>query len=161
MKDDDLDLDTVTLTIDDTIDDLILSDYSSTGLSSTIDTITLDPSLYSSIGSISLPSMNTIPNGGYNISTGGSTSFTSTSTIYGYGSSPSVNIDTDGIKMDSTADIKIGERSLKAFMEKMEERLSILVPDPAKLEKFAALKKAYENYKLMERLCQEDENIEK
>jgi hypothetical protein len=40
-------------------------------------------------------------------------------------------------------------------MDKMEERLAILVPDPAKLEKFEALKKAYEHYKLMEKLCQE------
>jgi hypothetical protein len=37
----------------------------------------------------------------------------------------------------------------------MEERLAILVPDPKKLEQFAALKKAYEHYKLMEQLCQE------
>jgi hypothetical protein len=40
-------------------------------------------------------------------------------------------------------------------MDKMEERLAILVPDPAKLEKFEALKKAYDHYKLMEKLCQE------
>ena len=40
-------------------------------------------------------------------------------------------------------------------MTKMEQRLAILVPDPAKLEQFAALKKAYEHYKLMESLCQE------
>jgi hypothetical protein len=35
----------------------------------------------------------------------------------------------------------------------MEQRLAILVPDPAKLEKFEALKKAYEHYKTMESLC--------
>ena len=35
----------------------------------------------------------------------------------------------------------------------MEQRLAILVPDPTKLEKFEALKKAYEHYKTMESLC--------
>jgi hypothetical protein len=36
----------------------------------------------------------------------------------------------------------------------MEERLAILVPDSEKLEKFEALKTAYDHYKLMESLCQ-------
>lgn len=151
MKDDDLDLDDVTLTLDDTIDDLILSDYSLTGSSSTIDTITLDPSIYNTgIGSITIPSMSSINSSGistYSTITGG-----------GMYTGSTVNITNNGIDMDSAADIKIGERSLKEFMEKMEERMAILVPDPAKLEKFAALKKAYENYKLMEKLCHEDEN---
>ena len=38
-------------------------------------------------------------------------------------------------------------------MKKMEQSLAILVPDPAKLETFEALKKAYEHYKTMESLC--------
>ena len=42
-------------------------------------------------------------------------------------------------------------------MTKMEQRLAILVPDPEKLEKFEALKKAYEHYKTMEALCFPDE----
>jgi hypothetical protein len=50
-------------------------------------------------------------------------------------------------------DLKIEGKSLKEFMTKMEQRLAILVPDPAKLEKFEALKKAYEHYKTMESLC--------
>lgn len=165
MKDDDLDLDTVTLTVDETIDDLILSDYSMSGSSSmidtitidsgsTIDTITLDPSYYSSnIGNITLPPLSSINSVG--------TSTYSTITGSGMYTGSTVNITNNGIDMQSSADIKIGERSLKEFMEKMEERMAILVPDPAKLEKFAALKKAYENYKLMEKLCQEDEDITK
>lgn len=51
-------------------------------------------------------------------------------------------------------DIKWKGRSLGAFLEDIESRLAILVPDPEKLEQFAALKKAYEHYKLMEKLCQ-------
>ena len=45
--------------------------------------------------------------------------------------------------------------SLKDTFEKINERLSILVPDPSKMEKFAALKAAYEHYKLLEKLCTE------
>lgn len=37
----------------------------------------------------------------------------------------------------------------------IEERLAILTPDLQKLEKYSALKQAYENYKLIETLCKE------
>lgn len=118
------------------------------------DTITIDStmnSMYTS-GSITLPTT-TIGNlnGGYYISSGagGNNTWSNTPT------SPSVNITSDGIDMAAGTDIKVDGKSLKEFMNKMEERLAILVPDPAKLEQFAALKKAYEHYKLMESLCQE------
>ena len=39
----------------------------------------------------------------------------------------------------------------------IQERLLILTPDPAKLEKYEALKKAYEHYKLLEALLNENE----
>mgnify|MGYP003564394552 CR=1 FL=1 len=45
--------------------------------------------------------------------------------------------------------------SLKENFDKINERLAILVPDLAKLEKFAALKAAYEHYKLLEKICQD------
>lgn len=70
---------------------------------------------------------------------------------------PTLRIEGNGIEMPSEADIKIGNRSLREFMEKMEERMAILQVDPKKLEKFEALKRAYENYKLMEKLCQESD----
>jgi hypothetical protein len=57
------------------------------------------------------------------------------------------------IQVSDDADIKIGNKSLKEFMNKMEDRLAILQPDPAKLEKFEALRKAYEHYKTVEALC--------
>ena len=59
------------------------------------------------------------------------------------------------------ADIKINGKSLVKFMETMESRLAILQPDLEKLEHFAALKKAYDNYKMLEALCElpkKDEN---
>jgi hypothetical protein len=132
----------------------------------TLDTITLTGSSdqYSSINTITLPSStftyggNTIGNittinNSNNQWTTGTSGYTINS---GNWNSPStVNISTDGIDMAAGTDIKIDGKSLKSFMDKMEERLAILVPDPAKLEKFEALKKAYEHYKLMEKLCQE------
>lgn len=45
--------------------------------------------------------------------------------------------------------------SLGSRLEAIEARLAILVPDPAKLEKYEALKHAYEQYKLLEKLCNE------
>jgi hypothetical protein len=65
------------------------------------------------------------------------------------------------ISVPEEGDIKIGGRSLKTFMDTMEKRLAILQPDPAKLEKFEALKKAYEHYKHLERLCELDDEGEK
>ena len=123
-----------------------------------VDTITLDSSPY--IGSITLPST-TITSGGYAYSTGtSSTTYTINPTPYNW-TSNNVNISSNGIDMASGTDIKIDGKSLKAFMDKMEERLAILVPNPDKLEKFEALKKAYEHYKLMEKLCQEETKEEK
>ena len=50
--------------------------------------------------------------------------------------------------------VKINGQDLAEFMDTISKRLSILVPDPEKLEHFAALKKAYEHYKTLEALCQ-------
>lgn len=72
-------------------------------------------------------------------------------------SHPTVNIHQRGIDMEASADIKIGDQSLKEFMKAVSDRLAILVPDPAKLEKYAALKAAYEHYKLLESLINDDE----
>ena len=45
---------------------------------------------------------------------------------------------------------------LAEMMKIMKERLLILIPDFEKHEKYAALKKAYENYKMIEALIQEE-----
>ena len=68
--------------------------------------------------------------------------------------SPSMHVNGDA---EFEGDIKWKGRSLSKLLESIEDRLAILPePDPAKLEKHAALKKAYEHYKLMERLIGED-----
>jgi len=140
----------------------------------TFDDIEIDLSSYGAQGSTMIDTLDTIT------LTGSGTTITLPSTSYSYSpgatvggittnqwttgtngytftnvTAPTVNISNTGIDMAAGTDIKVDGKSLKQFMDKMEERLAILVPDPAKLEKFQALKKAYEHYKLMEQLCQE------
>ncbi len=111
--------------------------------SGSIDTITLDPTW--ATGSITIPSISSITNTG---------SITYSGSYNNWGTNPAtVSINQDGIDMAAGTDIKVDGKSLKEFMSKMEQRMAILVPDPAKLEKFEALKKAYEHYKTMESLC--------
>jgi len=134
-------------------------DYGNISYSGGIDTITLDSSTMYSSNTITLPSTTISGSGsaGYTIGSTGSTMYTTGTGTYNWNTttSPSVHISSDGIDMAAGTDIKVDGKSLKEFMNKMEERLAILVPDPKKLEQFAALKKAYEHYKLMESLCQE------
>jgi hypothetical protein len=127
-----------TITLDSSsVDTITISDFTSMS-----NTITLPSSAYS-VGGAGI---------GYSANTQwatGTNGYTFTNTT----APNTVNISNTGIDMAAGADIKIDGKSLKEFMTKMEQRLSILVPDPAKLEKFQALKKAYEHYKTMESLC--------
>jgi len=142
----------------------------------TQDTITITSPLYqySNVNSITLPSSlpsSTFTYGGSGATVGGITTISNISNNSQWTTGTSgytfnnaitpntVNINTTGIEMAAGTDIKIDGQSLKEFMKKMEQRLAILVPDPKKLEKFEALKKAYEHYKTMESLCF-DEPIE-
>ena len=65
---------------------------------------------------------------------------------------------TPGLKVNGDAEfegkVMINGRNISEFMETISKRLAILVPDPAKLEHFEALKKAYEHYKTLEALCE-------
>jgi hypothetical protein len=149
-------------------------------ITDTLDTITLSPSTYSvdlssmSTGTITLPSSSTYYSPGAtvgginsinNINSTWHTGTTGTSGQYytvgtngnNWNSPSTINISNTGIDMAAGTDIKVDGKSLKEFMTKMEQRLSILVPDPEKLEKFEALKRAYEHYKTMESLCFPDE----
>jgi hypothetical protein len=59
--------------------------------------------------------------------------------------------------LDVGGALKVKGKDLIKLMEKIEDRLAILAePDPMKLEKFAALKKAYDHYKLMEKIIGDD-----
>lgn len=51
-------------------------------------------------------------------------------------------------------DITIKGVKLNDMLADIQKRLAILVPDPAKLEHFEALQKAYQQYKTLEALCE-------
>lgn len=72
-----------------------------------------------------------------------------------------VHITAAGIEMDADADITIGGRSMKKMLEGIEQRLSILVPDPKKLQQYEALQQAYEHYRTLEALCNQEPDADK
>jgi hypothetical protein len=97
--------------------------------------------------------------GSYTIATNGSggTIYTTnnTNTINPYIMTNSGNTPGITVKGDAEFDgnVKIKGRDVSKLFEKIEDRLAILMePDPAKFEKFVALKKAYDHYKLLEKL---------
>jgi hypothetical protein len=67
---------------------------------------------------------------------------------------PAMNVKGD---LDVEGALTVNGRDLSKLMEKIEDRLAILAePNPDRLEKFPALKKAYDHYKLMEKLIGAD-----
>ena len=91
--------------------------------------------------------------GSYLYSTGGSNG-TSWATTTSAANPSSIKVAGDA---EFEGDIKIKGRSLEKLLTTIEDRLAILqTPDPKKLEKYAALKKAYDHYKTLERLIGED-----
>ena len=133
-----------------------------------IDTITLSPKNYG-VGSITLPSTftttigsttnTTVPNGGYTITTGAGTGHnwitgtTNTNTT--------VEINADGMKIKEGGDITIGGKSLSEAIEKIEERLGILQPNPELEERWGKLKELRKQYIEMEKDLLEKEKIMK
>jgi hypothetical protein len=128
------------------------------------DTLTLDAADYSpyytstglTLGAISSNSSITVP---HTVSTTGTNGY-----MYGAGTGTTWvtpnSANQGSIKVTGDAefdgDVKIKGHSITKLLERIEDRFAILMdPDPARLEKFQALKKAYDNYKLMDRLCQE------
>ena len=60
---------------------------------------------------------------------------------------------------DFYGEVRIKGQSLNAVIERIErieQRLAILVPDPARLERYEALRQAYEHYLTLERLLTDD-----
>jgi hypothetical protein len=50
----------------------------------------------------------------------------------------------------------VTKEELEKRLSAIEKRLAILVPNPIQLEKYECLKKAYEHYKMLEILLQEN-----
>lgn len=62
------------------------------------------------------------------------------------------------IKLEgSDADIFVQGKSMKAWMDAVEQRLLILEPKPELLKKYKALEQAYEHYKTLEAILYEQE----
>lgn len=123
-----------------------------------LDTITLTDSSdlidFNNMGSISI-SPSAIPTitltgsgGGLNYSNGAYT--------YNNGWGTSTH---NAIKIQGNAEIDgsltVDGVNIMDVLNRINDRLAILVPDPAKLEKYAALKEAYDHYKTLEALCVE------
>lgn len=71
-------------------------------------------------------------------------------TSIGSASPGSLNVKGDA---EFDGDVKIKGHSILHLLKKIEDRLAVLQePSPEKLEKFAALKKAYDHYKTLEKL---------
>jgi hypothetical protein len=87
------------------------------------------------------------------------TSSWNTSTITSIPYDPSVIIADAGINMKPEADLKIGDRSLKDFMNKVEERLNILHPNAALEDKWNELAELGKRYRELETEILEKEKM--
>jgi hypothetical protein len=139
-------------------------DYGNISYSGGVDTITLDTSSMIS-GSITLPTTTISTNtNGYTIGSAGTSGqfYTTTGTgHYNWNNPPTVNISNTGIDMAAGTDIKVDGKSLKQFMDNMEERLAILHPNPALEDRWEQLKELRRQYVEMEKDLLEKEKIMK
>jgi len=120
--------------------------------------ITLD------ISTIDLPDVIDMSGSPYVISAGGSGGCYTIPTLNASWNNISITQTSPSIKVDGNADIQgklsvngVDFTELPQKIDAIMDRLSILVPDPEKLEKYQALRQAYEHYKTLEALCV-DEN---
>ena len=88
---------------------------------------------------------------------------TNGSYIYSNGSNPvwttntTAGFNTISPSMEVKGDLIVNGKNIGNILDKIQDRLAILdEPNPEKLEKHAALRKAYEQYKLLEKLIGED-----
>lgn len=101
------------------------------------------------------PGYGAVPSGPYVFSTNNTTITQPWITTTGSGNQAGLQVTGDA-HFDGNVTVK--GRDLVKLLEKLEDRFAIISdPDPKKLEKFKALKKAYDHYKLMEKLIGEEE----
>lgn len=78
------------------------------------------------------------------------------------GTATATNGTSSAIKIQGDAeiagDLKVKGVNISDVLAKIQDRLAILVPDPERLEKYEALRQAYEHYKILEALCVEENN---
>ena len=104
---------------------------------------------------------------GYGAAIGGGTGYTYTTTGTGTspwivgnggtGATPALNVQQGGtIELQGeNADIKMNGKSMKAWMEKVEERLNILTPNPELEKDWDDLRRLGQRYRALEKKCKE------
>ena len=96
-----------------------------------------------------------MPTGGYTLSTGAGSG-------YSFNTAPStVHITNGGLDMAEGTDITVGGKSLTKAIEKIEERLGILHPNPKLESRWKQLQELREQYVEMERDLLEKEKLMK
>jgi hypothetical protein len=120
------------------------------------DIITIDTSSFNGIGIGSV----TVPSTSYSWNSQSVGNYT-VSNISGASYSGTVNIDTDGMTLKENCDIKIGERSLKNFIDRVEEQLAILRPAPELEDRWEKLKDLRQQYEALKADIVEKEKIMK
>ena len=137
-----------TLTLDD-LNELTTSITSGTGT----DTITYSP-IWSTTGTVVPGYGAAIGNGGtgYTYASPNTVPWISTGTGIGTLSvEQSGSIEIQG----ENADIKMNGKSMKAWMEKVEERLNILTPNPELEKEWDDLRRLGQRYRALEKKCKE------
>lgn len=130
--------------------------YDNISYTSGIDTITLDPSIYST-SSITVPSTVSTT-----IGSGASTAYSWTQDYSMNTASignAKVKIGTDGLEMADGTDIKIGGRSLNKVLEALEDKLGILYPNDELESKWGELREARRRYVELEKELLEKEKM--
>ena len=107
----------------------------------------------------------TLPNAGYTYTTGHTTlPYTIGTGAFGTGSITQPNVAISNTQFDNTskivmkgekADIEINGKSMCAWMEKVEQRLNILQPNPDMEKDWDELRRLGERYRKLEKKCQE------
>ena len=136
-------------------------------------TVTLDIEVpgYGAAQSVyTIDTMDSITLGNIDWNTVNSTMVTGTDTLtwsdntyttnYGY-NPPNVNITHEGFNSKEEADLKIGDRSLKDFMDRVEDQLAILRPAPELEEKWDQLRDLRKQYEECKQDIVEKEKIMK
>jgi hypothetical protein len=142
---------------------LDISDYGAAQATCAIDSIDLsgitltNTGIGATVGGV-VPTSYTIGSGGTNY-TWADTSYTTSYTFAP--NDASVNINTDGVEIKDGGDLKIGDRSMKEFMDRVEDQLAILRPAPELEEKWNKLKELRRQYEECKQDILEKEKIMK
>ena len=111
------------------------------------------------IGSIDWNNMATsitIPSGSYNYTTSWDQNYSIGSVGY---SDSSVTLDNNGMTLKEGCDIKVGKKSLLHAIDKIEERLGILHPNPELEDRWEELKNLRKQYQELEKDLLEKEKM--